>query len=180
MIKDIMRQITLVMILLFGVLSTAFAQEKDPWVGTWTSESYRDIDWENSPEDEIVYATFKRIIRITYGNGQYQVRSKIIKIGDPDYVHYARALIVKEVNGNIMLLESFLEKEPFYVNDTVKSYSEITYRMRLSLNNGILHYSFYEYYAEDYNSKMVYTGSRTVKVKGSLDGDNIDLYNDNW
>ena len=30
MIKDIMRQITLVMILLFGVLSTAFAQEKGP------------------------------------------------------------------------------------------------------------------------------------------------------
>lgn len=175
-----MKRFTQVLIFLLGFFTVADAQEQDPWVGTWTSESYRDIDWENSPEEEIIYATFKRIIRITYGNGQYQVRSKIIKIGDPDYVRYALPLIVKEANGNIMLLESFLEKEPFYVNDIVKSYSDITYRMRLSLNNGVLHYSFYEYYADDYNSRMVYTGSRTVKVKGNLDGDNLDLYNDDW
>ena len=166
---------------LFGLHYTAKAQNDDPWIGTWTSVSYKDVDWDKFTDEyeEIIFARFKRIIRITLNGNQYQVRSKFIKLGDPDYVAYARPIQVIKVEGNTMWLESYLEKDPFYVNDKVDSYSDITYRMKLTLNNGVLHYSFYEYYTQDYNNRMNYTGSRTVKVKVT-DGDELDLFKDDW
>lgn len=109
-----MKRITHVLIFLLGFLTVTYAQEQDPWVGTWTSESYRDIDWENSPEEEIKYATFKRVIRITKSDEGYNVRSKIIKVGEPDYVFYSPAMVVRKVQGfnmwlNLMLIRIHLQ-----------------------------------------------------------------------
>lgn len=165
---------------LLSILScaTVFAQGADPWVGTWTSESYKDIDWDNSPEDEIVYASFKRIIRITKNDGEYTVRSKIIKVGDPDYTYYSPAFTIKKVEGNNMWLESYVEKSPFTVNGKIDSYRDVTHRFKLSLKHGLLHYSYDEFHYVEYNDRMVYKEQGTVKVGGA--GSNLDLFTDDW
>ena len=165
-------------VLFVGALNVAMAQDVDPWVGTWTSESYKDIDWDNSPGDEIEYAYFKRIIRIEKSKDLYNVRTKIIKVGDLDYARYTPSIIVKEVDGPNMWLESFLEKEPFTVNDKIESYRDVTYRMKLSLKQGILHYSFYEFSYIEFDSRMSYKEQGTVKVGG--DGSELDLFSDDW
>ena len=172
-----MRQITSVLFILFGLLTTAFAQEQDPWVGTWTSESYRDIDWD-SPDDGVVYTTFKRIIRITKSDEGYNVRSKIIKTGDPDYVFYSPAMVVRKVQGSSMWLESYVDKQPFTVNGKIDSYRDVTHRYKISLSQGVLHYSYYEYYYIEYNRRMVYKEQGVVDVGGA--GAELDLFNDNW
>lgn len=173
-----MKRLITAFVLILGLLNHARAQDIDPWLGTWTSESYKDIDWDNSPGEGIVYATFKRIIRITKSNGLYNVRSKIIKVGDPDYTWYSPSFNVKQVNGQIMWLESYIEKTPFSVNGKIESYRDVTHRMQLSLKQGILHYSYYEFYYIEYNSRMSYKEQGTVKVRG--DGTELDLFNDEW
>ena len=72
------------------------AQEQDPWVGTWTSESYSDMDWENSPKDsegtyqEIIRTDYKLVIRITKNGNQYNVRAKTIKVKDSGPTGFVR------------------------------------------------------------------------------------------
>ena len=73
---------------------SCIAQNQDPWVGTWTSESYTDMDWENSPKDsegtftEIVNTDYKLVIRITKNGDKYNIRAKTIKVKDPSPFHY--------------------------------------------------------------------------------------------
>ena len=165
-------------LLSFLSCATVLAQGADPWVGTWTSESYKDIDWDNSPGEEIVYASFKRIIRITKNEGEYTVRSKIIKVGDPDYSYYSPAFTIKKVEGNNMWLESYVEKSPFTVNGKIDSYRDVTHCFKLSLKQGILHYSYEEFHYVEDNSRMIYKEEGTVKVGGA--GSNLDLFTDDW
>jgi len=50
------------------------AQSQDPWVGTWTSESYTDMDWENSPKDSD--GSYKEIVKT-----DYNLSSELQKMG---------------------------------------------------------------------------------------------------
>lgn len=168
---------------------TCVAQGQDPWVGTWTSESYTDMDWENSPKDsegtftEIVKTDYKLVIRITKSGDQYNVRAKTIKVKDPSYSSYHRPLTIKRIAGNTMWLESYVKKSPFTVDygngPFIKSYSDNTYYYKLTLNNGYLHYSYYKVHSIDYDRNMNYTGEDTMNVS-DMRGSNLDLFNDDW
>lgn len=162
-------------LLLFYIAS---AQETDPWVGTWTSESYQDVDWDNSSGEGLVDAYYKRIIRITKTNDGYSVRSKLIKVGDPDYTFYNRPMVVKKVDGSTIWLESYIEKEPFSVNDKIDSYRDVTYRFKLTLKQGLMHFSYYEFDYTEYDRRMAFKESGTVKVGGA--GSSLELFTDDW
>jgi hypothetical protein len=170
-------------------MTTAMAQEQDPWVGTWTSESYTDMDWENSPKDsegtymEIIKTDYKIVIRITKNGDQYNVRAKTIKVKDPTYSSYHRPLTVKRIEGNTMWLESYVKKNPFTVKNgnswIIDSYSDITAYKKMTINNGVLHYSYYKMYSVKYDRNMNYKGETTTNVS-DWPGNDLDLFNDDW
>lgn len=167
---------------------SAMAQEKqDPWVGTWTSESYSKIDWKasNATKDcegtiqELIEADYKLVIRITKNGSEYNVRAKDIKVSDTSDASYHSQYTVKKVEGNAMWLESHKTKDPFYVNGKVETYSNITYYTKLTLNNGTLHYSYYKYHSVDYDRNMRYKGEDTQDMS-NMPGSSLDLFNDDW
>jgi hypothetical protein len=161
----------------------AMAQEQDPWVGTWTSESYSDKDWENSPKDEAIYTDYKLVIKITKNGDQYVVRAKTIKVKDSNYSSYHRPFTVTRMERNTMWLESYVKKDPFTVDygngPFVESYHDFTYFFKLTLNNGILHYSYYKNHRVEYDMKLNYKEEETANVSNML-GNNLDLFNDGW
>ena len=77
-----MKKYLLITLLSWFCFSIIMAQDSDPWVGTWTSESYTDMDWENSPKNsegtylQIINTQYKLVIRITKTNDKYNVRIK--------------------------------------------------------------------------------------------------------
>ena len=161
------------------------AQEQDPWVGTWTSESYSDIDWKASNETgedgPLVYASYKLVVRITHNDNQYNIRAKTIRPDDPNYSYYHRPFTIKRIEGNTMWLESYVKKDPFRVNGVIDVYSDITYYYKLSLNNGTLHYSFYKYHSVDYDRNMRYKGEEEYNASVYCPrGSELDLFNDDW
>ena len=159
-----------------------YQQEHDPWVGDWTSESYTDVDWEavnNDPGSDILYKTqYKKVFRITKTQNGYQVRGKTIKVKDPDYTGYHPSYTVTKVEGNTIWMQSFVSKLPFYVNDRIDSYSDNTSYHKLTLNNGIIHYSFLYMHSVEYDRNMRYKGEEDLNFFG--DDTELDLYNDNW
>lgn len=163
----------------------SYAQSSDPWIGTWTSESYRDTDWDNSPKDsegtytDIIEADYKVVVRITKVGDQYTVRAKIIKVNDPNYSNYHYPLEVKRIEGNTMWLESFVSKKPFTVNGKIDEYSDITYYYKLTLNNGVLHYLYYKCHSVDYDRRMNYRGQNEWDVS-TRTGNNLQMFNDDW
>lgn len=170
---------------LFFSLTNLMAQEQDPWVGTWTSESYSDMDWENSPKDSegtyqsIINTDYKLIIRITKNANQYNVRAKTIKVNDSNYSSYHNAYTVTNVDQNTMWLEQFIEKKPFYSNGVIDEYSDMTKYTKLSLNNGVLHYSYYKLHVVDYDKNKRYKGEKTYyEFFGA--GAELNLFNDDW
>lgn len=186
-----MKKNIVISVLALLCLTTAMAQEQDPWVGTWTSESYTDMDWENSPKDsegtstEIINTDYKLVIRITKSGDQYNVRAKTIKVKDPNYSSYHKPFTIKRISGNTMWLESYVKKLPFTVDygkgPFVESYSDNTYYYKLTLNNGILHYSFYKYHSVDYDKNMRYKGEEDYDASVySPRGSELDLFNDDW
>lgn len=174
-----------VFLLLIIVAIESMAQEQDPWVGTWTSESYTDMDWENSPKNsegsyqEIINTDYKLVIRITKSENQYNVRAKTIKVKDPTWANYHSTYTVTHVNNNTIWLESYKKKDPFTVNGHIDSYSDVTLYTKLSLNNGILHYSYYKVYSVEYDRNMRYKGEETMDVS-NWKGHSLDLFNDDW
>lgn len=179
-----------ILTLIIATLSlTCVAQDQDPWVGTWTSESYTDMDWENSPKDsegtftEIINTDYKLVIRITKSGDQYNVRAKTIKVKDPSYSSYHRPLTIKRIAGDTMWLESYIKKDPFTVDygngPFIKSYSDNTYYYKLTLNNGTLHYSYYKVYSVEYDKNMNYKGEETLNAS-DWRGHDLDLFNDDW
>ena len=169
---------------------SCIAQNQDPWVGTWTSESYTDMDWENSPKDsegtftEIVNTDYKLVIRITKNGDKYNIRAKTIKVKDPNYSSYHRPFTIKRIAGKTMWLESYVKKDPFTVDygngPFIKSYSDITYYYKLTLNNGTLHYSFYKFHSIDYDRNMNYIGEEDNNASLFGRGTELDLFNDDW
>lgn len=164
------------------------AQDQDPWVGTWTSESYSDIDWEASKktgsDGPMVYTNYKLVVRITKSGDQYKIRAKNIRPDDPNYSSYHRPFTIKRIAGNTMWLESYVKKDPFTVDygngPFIKSYSDITYYYKLTLNNGTLHYSFYKYHSIDYDRNMNYIGEEDYNASLFGRGTELDLFNDDW
>lgn len=182
-IKKINQKILLVFLLWITVID-AVAQEQDPWVGTWTSESYVKTDWKDSPKDSdgtylnLVKADYKDVFRITKSEEGYLVRGKTIKVSDPNDVSYHRSYIVTSIEGNTMHLRSFVKKEPFYVNGKIDEYSDITYYYQMTLKNGVLHYSYYRFDSENYDKNMNYKGKESFS--NDLPGKELDCYNDDW
>ncbi len=161
-----------------------YAQEHDPWVGDWTSESYMDFDAENSPKDQdgsyadIVKTPYKKIFRITKDQDGYHVRGKTIKVKDPSWVSYHEAYTVTKMEGNTIWMQSFVSKWPFRVNGSIDSYSDNTYYYTLELKNGVIHYSYLYMHSIEYDRNMRYRGEETINI--DRDGDELDLFNDNW
>lgn len=81
-----------------------------------------------------------------------------------------------------MLLESRREKLPFYVNGKLDSYSNTTSYFKLTLNNGILHYSFYKYVVESYSKNMRFEYKTTYGPYEEHLGPCVerDMFNDDW
>lgn len=101
-------------------------------------------------------------------------------MGNPDDVSYSLPYVVIRVDNNEMWLESYLEKDPFYVNGEIDSYEDITYKFKLSLHNDRLHYSFYEFDRKRFNNKMQFLGSDTVKFPHHASGNELNLFSDEW
>lgn len=102
-----MRKVIIISLcLLLGVLA-ATAQSQDPWVGTWTSESYKALDRESGGE---VYIYFRYVIRISKNGDNYFVRAKTIKAVDPKSAIYNDAYSIKntqaKLDGNRMIVVS--------------------------------------------------------------------------
>ncbi len=178
-----MRKLLFILVLITLPLAGT-AQENDPWVGTWTSESYRDWDPDNqNNSDELVYTDYKLIIRITKNGDSYNVRAKTLKVKDPSYSFYHDPFTVKRLAGNSMWLESYAKKVPFTVDygygPKIDSYSDNTYYYKLTLNNGVLHYSYYKVYSVEYDPNMRYRKEETLNTR-DIRSSELNLYNDDW
>ncbi len=178
-----MRRVIILFLFLLWGISSAIAQSQDPWVGTWTSESYKALDSES---EGLVYTNFRYVIRISKNGDNYFVRAKTIKVDDPKSAIYDDAYGIKysqaKIDGNRMLVESRREKIPFYVNGRVDSYSNTTSYFELTINNGTLHCSFYKYVFESYDKNMRYKCTHTFGMHEQYSGPCIerDLFNDDW
>lgn len=178
-----MKKVLLVCVLSILRLATAMAQDQDPWVGTWTSESYKAVDDDS---DDHSYSDYRYIIKITKNGENYLVRAKTIKVSDPNHAIYHDAYgftqTVKLSDGNSMMIESHREKLPFYVNGQIDSYSNTISYFNLTLNNGVLHYSFYKYVMESYDKDMRFEYKTTFGLHDESHGPCVerDLFNDNW
>lgn len=171
-------------VLILGMNSMPLmAQEQDPWVGTWSSESYKDLDSES---EGLIYSYYRYIIKITKNENGYFVRAKTVKVSDPQSAIYNDAYgikqFVKETKNNTMTLETRREKIPFYVDGQLDSYSNTTSYFKLTLNNGVLHFSLYRFVIDSYDRKMQYEYTTTYGIHEQYSGPCIerDLFNDEW
>ena len=175
---------TLLFTIMLSILSstTAIAQEQDPWVGTWTSESYRGWDWDDDSDDP-VYTDYKLVIRITKNGEEYSVRAKTIMVKNPNRTLYHNPLTLQRMTENTIWLESYVKKSPFTVDygtgPYIKSYFDYTYFYKITLENGTLHYSHYKVYSIEYDRNMNYKSEDTMNVS-DMRGNNLDLFNDDW
>ena len=178
-----MRKVIALSLCLLCGLSVAAAQSQDPWVGTWTSESYKALDSESEGQ---VYTDFRYVVRISKNEDKYFVRAKTIKVADSKAAIYNDAYGIKnsqaKFDGNRMLIESRKEKIPFYVNGRIDSYSNTTSYFELTINNGVLHCSFYKYVVESYDRNMRYEYTNTFGLHEQYLGPCVerDLFNDDW
>ena len=178
-----MRKVILLSLSLFLWVLAATAQSQDPWVGTWTSESYKALDRELGGE---VYTYFRYVIRISKNGDNYFVRAKTIKAADPKSAIYNDAYGIKKtqakLDGNRMIVVSHRDKIPFYANGQIESYSNTTSYFELTINNGVLHCSFYKYVVENYNKDMRYESTDTFGLHEQYSGPCVerDLFNDDW
>lgn len=176
------KRILVCFLLLLGVIAI-MAQSQDPWIGTWTSESFKALDIES---DGNVYIDYRYVIKITKSDDDYFVRAKTIKVSDPKSTIYNDAYGIKNspgrIEGNSMFLESRRDKIPFYVNGCLDSYSNTTSYFKLTMKNGVLHCSFYKYVVESYDKNMRYEYTNTFGLHEQYPGPCVerDLYNDEW
>lgn len=175
-----MKKRILLLTFILGITFSSIAQEQDPWVGEWTSEAYTDVDWERSPEDDIKYTSFKKILKITKHGDTYMVRSKVIKVDDPSYVSYGLPMTIYSLEDNTMELRSYREKEPFMVNGEVDEYKDITNYYSLTNFDGVLYYHLYKYHVVIYNKYMRYEDEKDYYVPSTNSSSNLRLFNDNW
>lgn len=176
------KRILACVLLLLGVLNI-MAQSQDPWIGTWTSESFKALDIESYGN---VYIDYRYVIRITKNEDGYFVRAKTIKVSDPKSAIYNDAYSIKnsqaKLDNNRMLIESHRNKIPFYVDGQIYSYSNTTSYFELTILNGVLHCSFYKYVVESYDKNMKYEYTNSFGLHEQHSGPCVerDLYNDEW
>lgn len=92
-------KITLIMTILIASASMAFAQDNDPWVGTWEGiESILgpDGDFQN-----------KTIVRISKHGDDYDVRVKLFSIDNPSKVKYWNDCIITYCDKSTMKWYSY-------------------------------------------------------------------------
>lgn len=178
-----MRKIIILSLCLLWGMLVATAQSQDPWVGTWTSENYKALDSESIGE---VYTNFRYVIRILKNGDNYFVRAKTIKVADSKSAIYNDAYGIKDTQAkldrNRMLVVSHRDKIPFYVNGQIESYSNTTSYFELTINNGVLHCSFYKYVVDNYNKDLRYESTYTFGLQEQYPGPCVerDLFNDDW
>lgn len=178
-----MKKRILVCFLLLLEVIVIMAQSQDPWIGTWTSESFKALDIES---DGNVYIDYRYVIKITKSDDGYFVRAKTIKVSDPKSAIYNDAYGIKNspgrIEGNSMFIESRRDKIPSYVNGRIDSYSNTTSYFKLTMKNGVLHCSFYKYVVESYDKNMRYEYTNTSGLHEQYTGPCVerDLYNDEW
>lgn len=104
----------LITILLGMVKLTLSAQDTDPWVGEWTSETYNDVDWEatNATKDangsiqEVLKADYRLVIRVGKNGENYTVRAKTIKVGDSNYNKYYPTFTITRIEDARIWLQA--------------------------------------------------------------------------
>jgi hypothetical protein len=181
-ILQIKQTISLLLFFWMNVICV-MAQEQDPWVGTWTSGIYQTVDHEsNSFKD---FADYRYVIRITKSEGNYYVRAKSIKVANPQSAIYDDSSAIKytkgRFDGNSIWLESCRDRIPFYKNGRIDSYSNTISYFKITLNNGVLHCSFYKWEHKSYDINMRYLSTTTFNLHDQYPGPCVerDLYNPN-
>lgn len=185
------KKTTLFIVILIASVTIAFAQDNDPWVGTWTSEGYTEMDYkrtyDSSNKDydgsvKAVYETTKKlVIRITKNGGNYLIRTKVVNQNNPNDVSYGRECHVTKVSGNNIYYETYLNKDPQKNNGRITEYWDITYYYKLTLTNGTLKFDLYNFKCITYDS-----GMRFVKEENEnswinkTPGQHLTLFNDDW
>lgn len=184
-------RITLLMTILIASASMTFAQDNDPWVGTWTSEGYTDVDCKRTYDPsnmdydgsvKAVYKTTKKlVIRITQNGGNYLIRTKVVNQNDPNDVSYGWECHVTKVSGNTIFYETQLNKDPQENNGRITEYLNLTYYYKLTITNGTLKFDLYNFKCITYDS-----GMRFVKEENDnswinkTPGSHLTLFNDDW
>ena len=182
-----MKKSIIIALLFLLVGTTAPAQEQDPWVGDWTSESYSDVDWEatNATKDangsiqEVIYTEYRLIIRIGKNGVNYTVRAKTIKVGDSNYNEYFPRLTVTTTESNRMWLHASEQKKPFYSNGEIDEYCDVTHYFSLTLEGEALHYTHYRTHLVNYDRRMRYKDEEDIETY-LWTGNDLMLYNDDW
>lgn len=154
------------------------AQEQDPWVGTWTSGIFQEHDYDSKSYSD--YTDYRYVIRITKNGDNYRVRSKLVKVSDPNKAFYNLYCtfnqIVKQTNEKYMLFETY--------DETIVSKSLLKTRSyyKLSLNNEVLQISFYKEVTDHFDENGRYKCTTTYGLNERYRGYCFvrDLYNDDW
>lgn len=178
----------LLICLLFGTItSSLLAQNDDPWVGDWTSETYSDMDWEasNATKDaegtiqEVFKTDYRLIIRIGKTAGNYTVRAKTTKVNDSNYNDYHPRLTVTRIEDAKMWLQASEQKRPWISDGEIEEYCDITWYYTLTLEDGALHYVHYRTHSVNYDKRMRYKDEDSWDTS-NWTGCDLILYNDNW
>ena len=167
-------KVTLVsVVFLLSCYNPAFSQVSDPWIGTWTSESYWDTDWGKDNPHEVPKVKRRLVLRITKEDAQYVVRQKSFIIDNPDDYVYRPLMTVTKVDENVMYLQSTQRDD-----SDKKDIIDITSYYKLTKNSGIIHYSHYLSHIIRYDESMRI--KEEVRLEGGNEGDELDMYNDDW
>ena len=158
-----MKKILIIAIICFWA-SHSFAQESDPWVGTWYSEPANSSGYYQ--EIGKLRVDVKVVVRIDkYGEG-YRIRTKQFPINRPDLISYKESMVGKVKDGRVFASVS---------SESSKG-THHYWNWCYTLNDGVLS-------RVCYNAGYYGGGSETVNVtdweKGTTDlGQPITFYKD--
>lgn len=181
------KTILLIAILLGMMEPTLSAQDTDPWVGEWTSETYNDVDWDatNATKDtkgniqEVKYTDYRLVFRIAKNGDNHSVRAKTIKVNDSNYNKYHPKFTITRIEGNRMWLQASEQKRPFYSDGEIDEYCDLTWYYTLTLEDGAIHFIMYRQQSINYDRYMRYKDEDNWDTS-TWTGMNLMLYNDNW
>lgn len=166
----------LLMLLLWMTITCAWAQEEqDPWVGTWTSESFRTINTNATKEsDEVVYSTYKYIIRITKEENKYYIRMKRINTDISNDVSYDDVTITS-IQKNTIYIETYVTYT--YNGKEIR----IANQKKLVLKGGgVINYVWYNQHVQEYDtcSRMIVKEYDDTIEQSAFTC--LNFFNDNW
>lgn len=168
--------ITLVALLCF--MTNINAQEKDPWVGTWTSESFETVRVLKETRSH-KHTTSKHVIKITKTENGYYVRKKTIDLEDSNHTFYENVTSA-DVEGNTMWIQTSYST-PF-PNPADKKEIRTRNYMKLELQGGgVIKYSYYYQLYQEYDTDR---GIVIKECEYNIDQSNTmnccNLFNDDW